>query len=186
MPTDVDAIVIGANATIWTAAVGTDVPATEVDDPGDGWVDLGFTGDEGIKLEDSRTVEAIKVHQSLYPARRVVTEKDFTASFLMRQWGIAQVQEAFGATVEEITGHTGHYKITPPPPEDIIETAHLFDWVDGGKHYRLVIPRGMIVENVETTIARGAASDLPVTIGSLAEDGTDPWYILTDDAAFAA
>lgn len=184
MSKDVDEIVVGANGTVWVAPVGTTAPATEIAAPAAGWVDMGYTSEDGATVSDSKTLEQIPVWQLFYAARRIITERDLNIAVVLRQWSGEKVKLAFGGG--EVTEPTAdHFKYTPPSPGEIDERAYMLDWVDGTKHYRLVIPRCMVTENVETNIVRTAAADLPITVGILGSDGVDPWYLLTDDPSFA-
>ncbi len=60
------------------------------------------------------------------------------------------------------------------------------EWQDGTKIYRFVVPRGIVTDAVETNFRRGAAADLPITFGVMSETGAQPFYMLTNDPAFAA
>ena len=183
MGKDVDEIVVGANGTVWVAPVGTTKPTTPVAAPAVGWVDLGFASEDGVTLTDSKTFETIPVWQLFYPARRIITERDLQIGFVARQWNPDTVALAFGGG--EVTEPTsGVFKYEPPAPEFIDERAMMVDWVDGEKHYRLILPRGVATENVETNLVRSAAADLPITFGLLGDDGVAPWYLLTDDPIF--
>ncbi len=185
MAKEVDQIRVGANGTIRVAPVGTTAPTDEIAAYAAGWVDLGFTNEDGVTLTDEKTLFEIPVWQLFYPARRGVSGRNFTAAFVLRQWSIDTVKLALAATVTEPT--PGHYKIVPPSPENIDQRALGIDWIDGTKHYRLIIPRGMVTENVSTKIARANAADLPVTFGIIGDDAAgDPWTIYTDDPAFEA
>lgn len=184
MGKDTDEIVVGANGTVWTAPVGTAAPATEVAAPAAAWVDLGYTSEDGLTFNDSKTLEVISVWQLFHAARRIVSERDTTISFVLRQWNIDTVPFALDAVVTEPTA--GHYKIVPPAPESVGEKALMLDWQDGTKHYRLIIPKGTVTDAVETNLVRTAAADLPIGFGVLGSDGVDPWTLLTDDPAFEA
>lgn len=183
MAKDVDDIIVGANGTVWVAPVGTAAPTTPVAVPGAGWLDLGYTSEDGVSLVDGKTVEPIRVWQLFHAARRVVTERETTISFVLRQWGKDQVKLAFGGgTVTEPTA--GVFKYEPPNPEDLDERALMIDWADGAKHYRWINLRGNVSDNVESQLVRTAAVDLPIAFGILGTDGVKPWYLLTDDPAF--
>lgn len=183
MAKDTDQIVVGANGTVRVAPTDTADPADVTAAWPAGWVDLGYMSEDGVTFTDAKTLEAIPVWQLLYPARRVVTERDATAAFVMRQWGPDNVELAFGGG--EITVDVaGAFRYTPPPPETIDERRLGIEWLDGDKTFRLIMPKGIVTENVETNIVRTAAADLPITFGILGEDGVDPWYLLTDDPAF--
>lgn len=183
MAKDTDEIVVAPNGTIWVAPVGTTAPATEVAAPAAGWVDLGYASEDGVTFNDARTLEAIPVWQLFHAARRIVTEVETTISFVLRQWNKETVPLAFGGgTVSTPTA--GHFKYVPPAAGAIDDRALMVDWVDGSKHYRLVVPKGTATDAVETNLTRTAAADLPIGFSVLGTDGVDPWYLLTDDPAF--
>lgn len=181
---DVDDIVVGANGKVWTAAVGTAAPADEVTAPGAGWTDLGGVNEDGATFRDSKTLEVIRLWQLFHPARRIVTERDTNVEFVLRQWDKDSVPLAFGGgTVSTVS--PGHYKYVPPSPEDIDERAFMLDWLDGANAFRLIIPRGMVTEGVETSLRRTAPADLPITFSVNGSDVADPWYLLTNAPQFA-
>lgn len=185
MANDSDEILIGANGAIRVAPVGTALPADIAAAWPAGWVDLGFAGDDGVKVTDSKGVGQVDVWQSFYPARRFITDRDLHAEFVLRQWNLVNVELAFGGgTVTEDTPDSGHFRYVPPDPEFIDERALGVDWADGIRNYRLILPRGMVTDNVETTLARKAPADLPINFGILGVDGQAPWILLTDDPAF--
>lgn len=180
---DTNEIVVGANGSILVAPVGTTGP-TGINDPLDSaFIDLGYVSEDGVTFLDGKTTEPIPVWQLFYPARYIVTEKEASAAFALRQWGDDQVVFAFGGGSVTID-NPGEYRYTPPDPGIIDERAMAIEWVDGTKNYRLIIPRGFVTENVETNLIRTAASDLPITFGVIGEAGVAPWYFQTDDPAF--
>lgn len=183
MAQDSDEIVVGANGAVRVAPVGTTAPADESASPAAGWVDLGFTSEDGVTVRDGKTLEVINGWPSFYALRRIVTARDFSVVFALRQWDAATVKLAFGGGTIAASSGTGHTKYTPPAPEDLDERALMVDWTDGARDYRLIIPRGMVTDNVETKIARNAAADLPITFSVLSSGGSAPWYLLTNDAA---
>lgn len=176
-------IVVGANGTVRVAPVGTAEPADISAAFAAGWVDLGFTSEDGVKFRDTKTVENIPVWQLFYPARKVISERDFQVEFALRQFAGHQVEFAFGGGEVSQDG-AGKYRFTPPAPEVIDDRALSVEWVDGDFTFRLIIPKGMVAEDVETQLARATATDLPITFGVIGEDGIDPWYLLTDHPAF--
>ena len=184
MSKDTDQIVVAANGSIKVAEVGTAAPASISAVTGAGWLDLGFASEDGVTFLDGKTVEPIPVWQLFYPARRIVTEKEATVSFVLRQWSTDTVQLAFGGGTVSSDG-AGEYRYTPPEAGTIDERSLIVEWVDGDKNYRLIIPRGMVTENVETNLVKTAAADLPITFGVNGEEGVAPWYFQTDDPALA-
>lgn len=180
----VDEIVVGANGTVRFAPIGTAAPVDETVAPDAGWVDVGFLSDDGVTFHDAKTLEVIPVWQLFNPARRIVTERDTSLSMVLRQWSKTNVPFAFGGGTVS-TPSAGHYKYAPPPPDLIDERSLMVDWADGTKKYRLLVVRGMVTEAVETQLHRAGAADLPVGYGVNGVDGADPWYLLTNDPAFA-
>lgn len=186
MSNDADEIVVGANGKVWVGAVEATLPTDPTATPA-GFSDLGYLNEDGLTPTDSKTLESINVWQSFFPVRRIVTERDFMVAFVMRQWNRVTVPLAFGGgSIEEAPADSGVYKYTPPAPEDLDERAMIFDWKDGDRNYRIVVPRGMVTENVESNIVRSGAADLPITFSVNGDDAAEPWYLLTDDPAFAA
>lgn len=184
MPKDTDEIVVGANGTIRIAPTGSTEPATISASWDAAWVDLGFSSEDGVTVKDAKTLEDIPVWQLFYPAKKIVTARDFTAAFVLRQFSGLQVELAFGGgTVTEDA--PGEFRFTPPAPEIVDERAAGIEWVYGDNTYRLIIPKCVVTEDVESKIVRTAALDLPITLGVIGEDGVDPWYLLTDDPTFA-
>lgn len=183
---EVDQIVVGANGSVWVAPVGTAAPASEIAAYGAGWIELGYVSEDGVSIKEARTIKDIMVWQLFYAARKIVTSRAFEAKLSLSQWSLTTVPLAFGGgAVTEVT--SGHYKYTPPSPETIDERALGIDWIDGTKHYRLIIPRGLVSADTESKLARTDAALLPITFAVIGDDaGGAPWYILNDDPAFEA
>lgn len=177
-------VVVGANGQIYVAATTVAGP-TAVDSVLDvGFTELGFMSEEGAKISDAKTVEAIGAWQSFYAIRRIVTAREFSVSFALRQWNRENVPFALGGGL--VTGTPGDYKYTPPGPSVIDERSLVLDWQDGTKNFRLYIPRGMTQDSVESALMRTAAADLPIVFSVLSDGVTDPYSLFTDDPAFAS
>lgn len=184
---DVDEIVVAANGKILVAPVGTVAPIDIATAWGAGWIDLGFANEDGVTFTDAREIDEIAVWQLFYPARRIVTARDATVAFVLAQWNEETVRLAFGGgTVTTTAGPPAHYRYDPPDPQTIDERALGIEWVDGTKTYRLIVARAMLTENVETNLVRSGAAQLPITMGIIGESGVKPWYLRTNDPAFAA
>lgn len=186
---DADEVVVGANGSIWVAPVGTSEPTDHDNAYPAGWVELGYASEDGVTLSVSRTMANIPVWQSFFPVRRMVTDRDMTAKFVLRQWNKSTLVLAFGGgTITHVASDVGideHWRYDPPDPSVVDERMLGIDWIDGTKIYRLIIERGQVADNAETKIARAAAADLPITFGILADEtNITPWYLLTNDPAF--
>jgi hypothetical protein len=187
MPQDVDEIRVGANGAVRAAPLGTAIPATPIASPAAGWVDLGLVSEDGVSFKDARTLKEISVWQMFYTARRIITGRDLTVKFVLRQWNRDTVPLAFGGgSVTTTAGPPAHYTYEPPDPEVIDERMLMVDWLDGDHDYRLILRRGMVTEDVETKLVRTDPADLPITFGVNGVAGVKPWSLLTNDPAFAA
>lgn len=183
MPKDTDEIVVGANGTVRVAPVGSTEPADIGESWDAAWVDLGYINEDGLTVKDAKSINDVKVWQLFYPARRIITERDFTVAFAMRQFSGLQVELAFGGGT--VTAESEGFRFTPPDPDVIDERALGLEWLDGDKTFRLIIPRGLVTEDVETKLVRTDPADLPITFGVIGSEDSDPWYLLTDDPTFA-
>ena len=179
----VDDIVVGADGSIYVAPLATAPPADITDAWGAGWVDLGYASEDGAKFTDSKTLVDIPVWQLFYPARKIISARDFTVEFTLRQFDGESVKLGFGGG--SITDIGDGFRYTPPEPSFIDERSLGLEWLDGDKVYRLVLPRGLVTSNVESEVKRGAASDLPITFGVIGSDTDVPWYFDTNDDSFA-
>ena len=182
MSKDATEVVVGSNGTLWVAPYGAAEP-TDIDDPLSAeWYDLGYLSEDGVTIGAPREVTSIGAWQSYYPIRRIVTSKDLTIAGALRQFGGKQVEVALDAVVTE--DGTGKYRLTPNAPEDIAEWAVAIEWADGAKDYRIIVPRTILVENVEFAVARTAPTDLAVSFGVLGTDGAEAWFGQSNDPAW--
>lgn len=179
-----DDIVVGANGSILVAPVATALPADVTAAFPAGWVDLGFTDENGAKFTDTKTITDIPVWQLFYAARKIVASRDFQLDFVLRQFDAETVKLGFGGgEIFDDGGGAFHYE--PPAPEFIDERAMAIEWLDGTKTYRVIVNRGLVQSNTVTEVVRTKASDVPITFGIIGEDGVVPWIIQTDDPQWA-
>ena len=180
-----DEIAIFANGKVSYAPSGTDLP-TGLGDLDPAFVEVGYIGEDGVEMSPSLEEEVTRAWQSFYPVRRTVTERDLTLGFALHQWNPDNVVLAFGGG-QITTPSPGVHRYDPPSPEEQPEYAVVVDGFDGDKHYRFVLKRARNTELGDVTLQRGESAALPVTLGIVGDtgDGTQPWYFLTDDPAFA-
>jgi hypothetical protein len=186
MAQDATEVVVGANGDVFVAPIDTTLPA-DVDDPLDGAFSdaLGFTSEDGVTATDGKTTVNIGAWQSFYPLRTIVTERNFTVAFVLRQWNQDTVSLAFGGGTFEATGSFTKY--IPPDPSTIDERVLVVDWADGDDLYRLVVPRCVVSEDVASQVTRTNAADLPITMTVLAPaEGDDPWFLMTNAVRFSS
>ncbi len=185
MPTKTsDEIVVAGNGSVHVAAVGSTLPTSISGalDPAQ-YRELGYTTEDGAKFTDEKSIKEHRAWQNFYPIRRTVESRNAFIGFALEQWNEWNVALAFGGG--EVTEPTpGEYRYVPPSPEEIDERVLVLEWQDGDKSYRLIVPKGMVTNNVETTFARGAMSVLPIVFSVTPDAGDDPWILDTDDPAF--
>lgn len=181
-----DAIVVAANGNVRVAPVGATQPTTPDAAPAAAWLDLGYVSEDGVTFTDSKEIEDVNAWQSFYPVRKIVTGKEATLAFALREWDERTVPLAFGGGT--ITSPSaGVWRYVPPAPGTLDLRALMIDWQDGDKDYRLIVPRGMVSEAVETNLVRTGAADLPITFSAIpASTTSDPYILLTNDIAFSS
>lgn len=185
MAKDSGEFVVASDGAIHVAPVGTTLPTSTSGSLNAAFVDLGYATPDGVTFGDSKTVEAIRSWQSQVPTRRLITERDSTISFALQQWNRDSFELAFEGEWVNLPG--GQWRFDPPAPGDpLAEKSLVIDWNDGERDFRLVVPKGNVIEGVETQLTRSAEAVLPITFSPLADDDTDlPWNIYADDEAFS-
>lgn len=184
MTKDAGEIVVGANGSIYTAPLGSAVPASISSPLGAEWTELGYATEDGVTWTDGKSLESIRAWQSFYDLRRIVTSKEGSLAFSLMQWNRATVELAFGGGVVSSPA-VGAYRYTPPVPAEIDERMMAVEWVDGAHDFRLTFLKGIVSESVEVNIVRTAAGLLPITFSLLGDDGLDPFILDTNHPAFA-
>jgi hypothetical protein len=183
-------VVVGGSGAVWVApadTVGLTLPTINSPfvTPHAAFKKVGFVTEDGINFTDGVTKEDIKAWQSLYPIRKITTEKNSSVEFAMQQWNETTLTTAFGGgTIAELGGNTKYY---PPAPGAEAVLALLIDWVDGLNNFRLVMPRGQVSGEVSVNVTRTTSADLPVSFEATPAgapqagvDSSQPWYLLTD------
>lgn len=182
-------LVIASYGTIRVAPVGTTLPAINTSPTASlnasFSYSLGYVTEDGVKFTTTPEIQEFKGWQSQQAVRRERTGYEAMLSFELEQWNEQNVVFAFGGGA--VTSSAGNYTYRPPSSTDnLTERSLVLDWRDGTKNYRIVVPRGTVTEATETSLQRGALSTLSVGFKALAPtDGSEPWFLLTDDPAFA-
>jgi hypothetical protein len=189
VPTNPNRITVAQMARVFLAPFGTAAttalaaltPTSEIPTP---FVETGLFTPDSLNWSTEPSFEEVRSHQSFYPTRRMQTEDNATLSVDLQEWSADNFIAVYGGgTVSLITA--GNFKYVPPPPGARAEVAVVAEVVDGTKRYRYVIPRGMQVEGVEQDLGNSAEGTLPLRVAVLGVETGDPWYLLTNDPAFA-
>jgi hypothetical protein len=180
---DTSAIVVGSSGNVYVAPVATTAPTDLVTALPVTWVDLGYLTPDGVTFSPSLETNEIMSWQSFYKVRTVVTGRSVELNFTMQQWNKFNLPFAFGGGLVATTGAV--HKYTPPTAESRDERAIVVEWADGTKNYRLVAPKAELSDIGETNLTRSDEAQLPITLSINAVGTTDPFYILSNDAAWA-
>jgi hypothetical protein len=149
----------------------------------------GFVSDDGVTFRDGKEVEGIPAWQSFYDIRKIVAAKTSGAEFVLKQFNPDNAALAFGGGEVDVSSGVATY--TPPPPGEIDERSLVIEWEDGDYTFRLVFPKGMVTDDVESNLVRTASADLPIAYEATPEGApvegepdTFPFYILSDHPAW--
>lgn len=182
-----DETVIGGTGQVYVADVGTALPTAE-----DGalsattYKGLGYHSEDGVSVNQSVDIQRFGAWQTKRDIRRERGDEAFQLTFSLLQWDENTVPLAFGGgSISEPSG--GTYKFTPPSVADAIQDKTLVaDVIDGANILRFVVPKGNVVEAVDSQFTRTAMGMLPITFEALEpDDGSEAWYFLTNLAGFA-
>lgn len=179
-------LIIAGNGAIHVAPVGTALPTHEGSSLDAAFAHLGYTTEDGVKFTDGKEVGEVKAWQSFYPIRRFIVARSGLAEFTLQQWNRDTVNLAFGGGEwTDVVG--GHHVYTPPDPETVDERSFVIDAADGDEDWRIVIERGLVISDVESSFTRTGPALMPITVGITGTDDAAPWYLATDaDAAAPA
>lgn len=180
-----DETVVGGTGEVYVAPVGTALPAGPGTALNSAFEGLGYHSEDGVSVNRTQEIFRVGAWQTTADVRRERQSESFRLTFALLQWNENNVPLAFGGGA--ITSVSGGYKYTPPAESDALdEKALICDVRDGAETLRFVIPRGNVVESVDTQFTRSQASLLPITFEALTpEDGSASWYFLATDAGFA-
>jgi hypothetical protein len=179
-------ILIPARTYVHLADVGTVAPVDSVVALGVGWTNVGFTTPDSLSFSTEPEFQEVAVAQSDYPALRFQTSESATVGVVLQQWNSANFLAVYGGgTITEDPVATGNFKFVPPAIGERQEKAAIVETIFGARHYRFVFPRCMQMEGVQMDLQKGQEARLPLSLGILGGDLADPWYLLTDDPAFA-
>jgi hypothetical protein len=180
-------VVVAGTGHIYVAPVGTTAPATPVAAWGTGWVECGYTSDDGVSLTPGSDANDINVWQDPYPVRRIINSRSFEIGVTLAQWNQTTVVLAFGGgSITTTTGPPASYKYDFPTAGGFDERAMGVEWTDGSTVYRLIVPRGAVTDLGDVNLSRGDNAGLEITYSAFASSGVAAAYILTNAASFAA
>lgn len=163
----------------WTSGMAVPDDPDELENPGSGWANLGYTTPDGVTFTVDRSTVDIMAWQSRRAVRRIIETATESVSFVLQQWNSETLPFAYGGgTVSGLGGAQAKFDMADA--EDVNPFAMAIRLLDGSNEMGLVFPKGSVIDTVETVFNRASESQLPVSFGSLE---TAP-YFLFDYAAF--
>jgi hypothetical protein len=183
-------IVIPSITRIYLAPVGSTAPADATSPMPEALRNVGLTTEDSLKFNTEPNFEQVRSAQSSYPTRTFQTTDAATIEVDLQQWSGENFIAVYGGgeiTTVTVTGPPAatHYKFAPPKIGSRTEVMAVVEVIDGGKHYRYVIPRCMQMEGVSKDLAKTKEAVLPLRLAVQGGDDLDAFYVLTDDPAFA-
>lgn len=184
MATDSDRITVAGRLRLFLAPVGTAAPADSSAALGAGWREVGFTTEEGTSFPTSPEFSDVFSHQSDFATRTFQTRDGATVQADLQEWSAENFSAVYGGG-EATEVAVGEYRWDPPGVGGRDSVAAILEAVDGTKRYRWVVPRCFQREGVENGLPKTSEATLPLRLGVQGSDGVLPWYLLTNDPAFA-
>ncbi|MET8717336.1 IPT/TIG domain-containing protein [Streptomyces sp. NPDC004735] len=181
-------IVIPQLSRLWLAPVGTAAPADATAQWPEGWYTVGLFTEDSLKFNSEPNFEQVRSAQSSYPTRTFQTTDAATVEVDLQQWSGRNFKAVYGGgSITAVTpsgGGNKHFRFAPPRIGGRSEVAAGIEIIDGGKHYRYLLPRTMQMEGVSKDLAKAKEALLPLRLAVQGGDDTDAWYLVTDDPAF--
>lgn len=165
---DPNEIVVAGFQRILVAPVGTAIPASIDEPPGTGWVDLGYTTEDGLAASFGKETDTLMTSQSLDPVRMLVTGAPKTLTASLRQLNAETLTLALGGGT--VTGDDEAWEFEPAPASYIDERALMIEAEDGDTKVRIVYYRTMITEAVEFTFVNTEGLVFPLTFSVLSHE----------------
>ncbi len=182
-------LLIPARTYVYLAPPATVAPADSVVALDPGWINVGHTTPDSMAFSTDPEFDEVASAQSDFPVRRFQTSESGTVSVDLLEWSTRNLQAAYGGGVVTslpvAAGAPPQYKFVPPKLGERTERSAIMEVIDGTKRYRYIFPRVFQIEGVENNLNKGSASTLPLRLAILGSDVSEPWYLLTNDPAFA-
>lgn len=172
----------GGDGGVYIGPVGTTAPTDVATALNAGFIELGYTTEDGVTITPSTNTNSIPAWQSFYAIDRRVTSRDLTISFSLLEVKADTFELNFDGTFATAGGvHT----FTPASPETITYKALVIEWEDGSEITRLHVPKVMVSEPGSMQIRRADPSTLDMTLGLITTGSGNPFTVLSNAANFA-
>ncbi|MET9566726.1 phage tail protein [Streptomyces tauricus] len=187
---------VAGTGRVLVAPAGTTAPVKSDDAWPTGWVELGYTSVDGIKLNKKDKIDPVDTWQSASPGRFIYSDRDLTVKFQLLQMNKSTLSFFMGIPATGIpqtsvggtaVADTYEFLIPSTPAKD--ERALGVEFTDGTDAvYRFILPRGQVTETEEMGFTRTGSVKLGVTFTALEAESANrelaKWIM--KDKAYAA
>lgn len=181
MATSATNVRAGLSVVVYTAPVGTTAPTAINGSWAAGWVDLGYTSEDGVKITPSQDTKDIGAHQTLFPVRTISVGRGYEIKFAALEAKSDVFKLAFGggsfATAGAGAAATATY--TPPAASTVNEKALAIEMSDGTNTDRWIFPRTLITDVGDITLKKDEAVMFEMTAKVLVPSSGDIFTFLS-------
>ncbi|MFE9120871.1 hypothetical protein [Streptomyces sp. NPDC007172] len=162
-------------------AVDEDLTAT-------GFIELGYTSEDGVEITPKIETDELSVWQSSVPVLRYVKSASFQIKSTLQQVNANTTRLFYGAewskTTEKTKSGRDQYRLDLSSNPDLAEISLVVDWSDDVASYRAVIGRAMVSDRGSISLTRTKNQGLELTIDALDSDSL-LGYFLSDDPSIS-
>lgn len=179
-----DNVDVALNGKVLVAAVGTTMP-TDVTSAWDAaFTELGYLDDNGVEVDPSLSMNDISAWQDLNPVRSVPKSATHTFKFTCLETSPGVLGLFLPSA--SITKAGGVATIAVPSIPDTDYRAFGFEWTDGAKTNRILLPKGLVTARNALTLTRGSAQSYQLTVTAYSNGGSDIYTWLSDNPSMTA
>lgn len=185
MALDPDQLVVPGSGHVYTGTPGVSTVPTNIsaaiDIAGvDGWVELGYTSEDGVGFKFGKETKPIMGWQTRRTLRNIVTGTPTSFGFTLLQQNAATFRLAMGGG--SWTGSSPNFQFAPAPAQATDERSFIIESYDGDYTYRFIFREASLSEDVEFDWKADEPFDLPVRFEVLESDlHENPWIFQTND-----
>lgn len=183
MPNVAANVRVGITGAVYSAPVGTDLPASQSTALDAAFVDLGYLSEDGVTETYDDSVDDIVAWQSAQVVRATTSESSASLSWTMIETRLSTLTTFHrGSTMTSPSANNYRLDVKPIAAD---QRSWVLDVVDGSKLIRVVVGLGEIVERGEIMYRNGEPVSYPVTLRCYPDANGNLLSKLSNDAAWA-
>lgn len=145
-----------------------------------GFVELGFTTEDGVAFSIGKETEDLMGWQSNDPLRTLITSEPKSAKYTLRQLNQDNWRTTFGGTFTDEGGGTTLWE---PTDGELVEGFYVAEFIDGADKYQIGFRHAQQAAANEFSFVRSDSVNLSHEMKALATtDGKKPWFVRTNDS----